>query len=37
MSMNVDSKMKYIPTWLMEKISKDFGRDWFRNVLKISK
>jgi hypothetical protein len=23
--MNVDAKINFIPTWLMEKVSKDFG------------
>jgi hypothetical protein len=24
-AMNVDAKMGFIPTWLMEKVSQDFG------------
>ena len=35
--MNVDVKMDYIPTWLMEKVSKDFGEKFFSNIVKISK
>jgi hypothetical protein len=23
--MNVDAKMNYIPTWLLEKVAKEFG------------
>lgn len=35
--MNVDVKMDFIPTWLMEKVSKDFGFKFFKNIIKLSK
>ncbi len=36
-AMNVDVKMDFIPTWLIEKVSKDFGENFFNNIVKISK
>lgn len=34
---NVDAKMSYIPTWLMEKVSLEFGEMFFKNIVRISK
>lgn len=35
--MNVDTKMDFIPLWLQDKISQDFGEQFFQNIMKLSK
>ncbi len=35
--MNVDTKMNFIPMWLQDKISQDFGEQFFENIIRLSK
>lgn len=35
--MNVDTKMDFIPIWLQDKISQDFGNQFYNSVLKQTK
>ena len=35
--MNVDTKMNFIPMWLQDKVSQDFGEQFFENILKLSR
>jgi hypothetical protein len=37
MAMNVDTKMDFIPMWIQDKIAQDFGHDFFKNIVNISK
>lgn len=34
--MNVNPRLDFLPMWLMEKVSGDFGQDFLKNVLKMS-
>jgi len=35
--MNIDAKINFVPTWLMEKVAKEFGEKFFKNIVCISK
>lgn len=35
--MNADTKMDFIPMWIQDMISQDFGEQFFENIVKISK
>lgn len=35
--MNVDTKMNFIPLWIQDKVSQDFGEQFFENILKLSR
>lgn len=37
LAMNVDTKLDFLPMWIQDKISEDFGNDFFKNILKLSK
>lgn len=36
-ALNVDSKMDFLPMFIIDKISGDFGKDFFKNIVRISK
>lgn len=35
--MNVDVKLNFLPLWVQDKISEDFGQDFLKNILEASK
>ena len=35
--MNVDTKLNFIPMWIQDKISQDFGEEFFENIIRLSK
>lgn len=35
--MNVDIKLHFIPMWIQDKFTEDFGEDFFNNLIEISK
>ena len=35
--MNVDTKIQLIPLWLQDKISQDYGENFLKNLIKLSK
>lgn len=37
MVMNADTKIDFIPMWIQDKISQDFGEQFFENIMKISR
>ena len=37
LAMNVDTKMDFIPIWLQDKISQDFGNQFYTSILKQTK
>lgn len=36
-AMNVDAKMDFLPMWILDKVSEDFGHDFLKNIVKVSK
>lgn len=37
LAMNVDIKLNFIPLWIQDKLSQDFGEQFFENIMKLSK
>ena len=37
LAMNVDIKLNFIPLFIQDKISQDYGEDFFKNIVEISK
>ena len=37
MAMNIDTKMNFLPDWLVDKVSSDFGYEFLINIMKLSK
>ena len=35
--MNVDIKLHFIPVWIQDKVSEDYGEQFFGNIMRISK
>ena len=37
LAMNVDIKLSFIPMWIQDKVSQEYGQTFFSNLISLSK